>query len=221
MGETLIRTLVPWLRVASAGTSAARGSAMHPLAERVLAAQGMSPAGHEARQLTAGHIASARLLLTATRAHRSRIIELLPVAVDRCFTIRELGRLLLAAEPEAVGTAPPSDPIGHVLDLAGRQLRRDPPDQHDDIADPIGRPVEAFEHCLVQLRTSLTPRVEAVGVAGSRVEGTVAACCAKPVAGRPVGSDGRVPPPVPVSRDDGRRRRCDRRVRRSGCPAAG
>ncbi len=61
---------------------------------------------HVARPLTAGLVRGARLVLTATREHRTRAVSLVPEAADRAFTLKELQRLLIDV-PLSSGTCVP------------------------------------------------------------------------------------------------------------------
>jgi len=84
---------VPGLHVASAGTHAVVGAPAAALTEAVLteavlAGRGLSAGGHTARQLTAGMVRDARLVLTATRAHRTYAVQLDASAADSAFTVR-------------------------------------------------------------------------------------------------------------------------------------
>ena len=105
---------VPGLHVASAGTHAVVGAPaaalmVAVLAEAVLAGRGLSAGGHTARQLTAGMVRDARLVLTATRAHRTYVVQLDASAADSAFTVKELARLVAAAG------LPPGAGLGAVL----------------------------------------------------------------------------------------------------------
>jgi len=130
---------VPGLRVASAGTHAVVGAPaaalmVAVLAEAVLAGRGLAAGGHTARQLTAGMVRDARLVLTATRAHRTYVVQLDASAADSAFTVKELARLVAAAG------LPPGAGLHAVLAGAVARLAHDPGDGYgdDDLAGPVG-----------------------------------------------------------------------------------
>ncbi|MGW3812118.1 arsenate reductase/protein-tyrosine-phosphatase family protein, partial [Micromonospora sp. NPDC005113] len=103
MAEYLARRLLADrpVTVASAGTDAMDGLAMHPYAMEIAAEAGADPAPFRSRALRAEHLADATLVLTATRRQRSVCTALAPTALHRTFTLRQFGRLAAAAEPQA------------------------------------------------------------------------------------------------------------------------
>lgn len=154
----LLAHAVPGLRVASAGTHAVVGAPAAALTEAVLAERGLSAGGHTARQLTAGMVRDARLVLTATRAHRTYAVQLDASAADSAFTVMELARLVAAAG------LPPGAGLDAVLAGAVARLAHDPGDGYgdDDLADPVGLPLEAHERCARESELALAPLVLAL-----------------------------------------------------------
>ncbi|WP_198597834.1 arsenate reductase/protein-tyrosine-phosphatase family protein [Blastococcus atacamensis] len=133
------------MRLSSAGTRARSGSGMHPDTALVLEGLGGKPAGFTARQLEAGMVAEADLVLTLTREHRRTVLELVPRALSRTFTLREAAALLDVVD----GERPMGENFGSraralVAALAAARGRRSGGDD-DDIADPMGRPIEAHQ----------------------------------------------------------------------------
>ncbi|MET0725996.1 MAG: low molecular weight phosphatase family protein [Leifsonia sp.] len=81
--------------VSSAGTMALVGHGMTPQAQVLAAEYGVvDSAAHRARQLTAEQITEAHLVLALSREHRRAIVELVPSAVRKTFTLREFARLV-------------------------------------------------------------------------------------------------------------------------------
>lgn len=78
------------LEVHSAGLRAMVGDPMHELTAAELVRLGGDPSGFVSRQVTASMVDQADLVLTATRAIRSGVLEEAPRALKRTFTIREL-----------------------------------------------------------------------------------------------------------------------------------
>ncbi|MEA5456997.1 low molecular weight phosphatase family protein [Sinomonas sp. JGH33] len=131
--------------VSSAGTVADDGAPMPEEAAMVSRRYGGEPSGHRSQLLTESHLRSADLVLTATRAHRGSVVQMLPRMSRKAFTISEFARLL-GAVPEAE-RATLAD-TASVVDAA-RSLRGfvSPPDEpeHDDLEDPYRQPFEVYE----------------------------------------------------------------------------
>jgi protein-tyrosine phosphatase len=133
------------IRVSSAGTIADDGRPMPEEAAVVSRRFGGDPSTHLSRLLTEAHLREADLVLAATRAHRSAVVQMLPRMSRRTFTINEFARLI-------GGMAETGQ--DHLLDSAGvvdavRSMRGfvAPPDDpdDDDIEDPYRRPFEVYE----------------------------------------------------------------------------
>lgn len=133
--------------VDSAGTWGHTGSAMEPFAGTALASLGVNAEGFAARELTEEQVRSADLVLTATADHRSTVVGLVPAALHRTFTLREFARL----SPMIDRVLPPGlDPVersrravAEAIVARGRQPRAANP-ADDDVADPIGAPVDYY-----------------------------------------------------------------------------
>ena len=97
------------------------------------------------RQLTAGLVSEADLVLAATRQHRSDAVTLAPRALRFAFTLRELHRLLRDADLSGL----PLDPAERLRELVtvarGRRGFVLPTvDGDDDVSDPYGRSAQAY-----------------------------------------------------------------------------
>lgn len=84
---------LPGVRVASAGTGALVGAGIPDPALRLLDAAGVDGRAHRSRQLTAAMVREADLVLAMAREHRRAVVELIPAATRRTFTVRELARV--------------------------------------------------------------------------------------------------------------------------------
>src|SRR5579859_288545 len=115
----------------------------------VMAARGIDLSGHRSRAVTADDLATADLILGLAREHVRHAGVLLPAAWPRAFTLRELVR-----RGQQAGSRAPGEPLGHWLDraAAGRDraglLGRGPA---DDVADPAGGPLPAYQATAYQL----------------------------------------------------------------------
>ncbi|GAB2479150.1 protein-tyrosine-phosphatase [Jatrophihabitans fulvus] len=79
--------------VASAGVRALVGEGLDAAVAAELTRRGIDPSGHRARRFEPWMAADADLVLTAERAHRDAVIEQVPAAWRRVFTLREFVRL--------------------------------------------------------------------------------------------------------------------------------
>ncbi|MCF6745960.1 protein-tyrosine-phosphatase [Blastococcus sp. KM273128] len=170
MGEGLGRSYLRGLlgeaaadiRLVSAGTRAVAGSAMHPRSALVISGFGGDPDGFVARQLEPGMVTEADLVLTLTRDHRREVLELVPRALSRTFTLREAAALLGALEegqPEGEAFADRARGLVAAL-AAARPGRRG--EEGDDIADPIGRSLEGHEEVGQAVADALLPILAAL-----------------------------------------------------------
>ncbi|MCK9931837.1 protein tyrosine phosphatase [Frankia sp. Mgl5] len=157
-------------RVSSAGVRAFPGTPMEPTAAAVLRERGADDIGFCSRQVTPMMVAEADIVLCATRAHRARIVELVPRAVRRTFTLREFARLAEAVAPryidalaDEVAGCHPSGRLraaGMALGAAGAGARGvAPPDapDDDDLGDPLGGGLDDFRACAEVIEAALEP----------------------------------------------------------------
>ena len=127
--------------VASAGTMGWEGSGADPSSVEAAGEHGVDISGHRARVLAPTEARAADLLLAMAADHRSALARLAPA---RTFTLKELVRLL-----EALPAAEPGHPDAVLADRVAQAdaLRREgrignPKDE--DVADPLGMPLESF-----------------------------------------------------------------------------
>lgn len=137
---------IPNAFVASAGTHAVIGHAVHREAARVLTELGGDPSGFAARQLTARIAASADLVLTMTAAHRDAVLELAPQKLHRTFTMGEGAQLAGAGNPTSLPELAALRPYAN-------------PNQVADIPDPMGKDPEAFAAAGTRIAELLPPIV--------------------------------------------------------------
>lgn len=151
LGAALLRTWAGWylpaglareVRVVSAGLAAPGGRPMRTRTRVIAEALGAEGADHRATQITESAVASADLVLVASREQVDSVLGLAPSALRSTFTIREAGRI-------AEGLGDPSVPAS-VDDLRARvaKLRehRAPSGTAggDDIVDPQGKAEDAY-----------------------------------------------------------------------------
>jgi len=126
--------------VTSAGTMGWEGSNADPHSVEAAAERGVDISDHRARMLRPPDVLEADLVLAMAREHA----EALPRSRAKTFTLKELVRLLEALPAPDVG-----DPGTVLADRVARAdaLRRggyegNPRDE--DVADPLGMPLESF-----------------------------------------------------------------------------
>ena len=111
------------ITVSSAGTAGWEGSPATPEAVEAAAERGVDISGHVATRLRPGMAADADLVLCMAGEHRDLIARDEPETASRAFTLKELVRLL---EDGARAGATPT------------------PHPDEDIADPLGLPLESY-----------------------------------------------------------------------------
>ncbi|HET7351120.1 MAG TPA: hypothetical protein VFJ28_09290 [Marmoricola sp.] len=148
LGQLLLARRLPADRfeVSSAGVGALVGAPMSPEAAVHLEPYGATAEGFTARQLTAVMVRESDLVLTATTSIRSRVLEEVPAALRRTFTVLELAAVLDVVEPQ-------SDPK-ELVRSASDQRSRLVLDDHD-IPDPYGRGEEANAHAAALMATAV------------------------------------------------------------------
>jgi protein-tyrosine phosphatase len=139
--------------VSSVGTHAHGGSPMHPYAAAVLRERGADEVGFQSRSIAAGAIAQADLILTADRPQRSLCVSAAPSAIARTFTLRQFGRLAAVVDPASLPDGPPVTRARALVVEAhlARALFQPVAPEEDDLADPVGGPIEAFRECARQI----------------------------------------------------------------------
>ncbi|MEL4320069.1 low molecular weight phosphatase family protein [Leifsonia sp. YIM 134122] len=143
--------------VTSAGTIAMVGSPMAPQSQVLAARYGATDAAaHVARQLTAEQIVEADLVLALSRDHRRAIVEMVPSAVRKTFTLREFARLVTEVSDEdlADGFVPGSKPFASAIAVAssfrGIVAPADSP-ADDDVVDPYRQSNAVYQASADQL----------------------------------------------------------------------
>ncbi|BCJ56663.1 low molecular weight phosphatase family protein [Micromonospora endophytica] len=151
--------------VASAGTDAMAGLAMHPYAAKITVETGEDPTGFRSRRLAPEHLTDAVLVLTATRRQRSFCTALAPAALHRTFTLRQFGRLAATVEAPLDGHDEPLRAAVAAAALARGRLQPALADA-DDLVDPVAGTLEDFRRCAQEIERALRPLATLIGTAG-------------------------------------------------------
>ena len=148
--------------VGSAGTQALVGEPIHVSAREALTERDVPVPPGGGVQITPDVLASAGVVLTATRDHRRTVARVAPGAVKRTFTIRQFARLCEAGR--SAGGRSLARSAGELVEFAqhARSSVQPVSGDHDDIADPIGRPVEEFRQCRDLIAASIAQIAAAI-----------------------------------------------------------
>ena len=126
---------------------------MHPSTAAVLGERGIAVGDWVSTRTSADQLRRADLVLTATARHRSQAITLAPEVLRRSFTIRQFARLADAADRVEDDRQLPS----LVAAVAAARSRVQPvPAESEDITDPIGQPLSAFQRTAAVLDDAVT-----------------------------------------------------------------
>ncbi|HEY8532873.1 MAG TPA: low molecular weight phosphatase family protein [Micromonospora sp.] len=154
--------------VASAGTHAVPGRAMHPHAAQLAAERAIDIRDFRSRPVTPDDLTNAGVVLTATREERRACAALAPRAIPRTFTLRQFARLVTAAVERGWRVVDPNEPpparVTALVTAAGRARALVQPVRatEDDLADPIGHPLAQFRHCAREIEAALRPIIRAI-----------------------------------------------------------
>lgn len=130
--------------VSSAGTQGWDGSPAMPESIEAAREREIDISGHVARRLSVRMVLDADLILAMAAEHRTQIIGASPKLEPKTFTLKELVRLLAALEAPDAGAGPEAflERVEAAATLRRSGFEGSPHD--DDIADPLGMPLESF-----------------------------------------------------------------------------
>lgn len=141
------RTGINGLTASSAGTRAVVAHAIHHDAAATLVNLGGDSSNFAARRLTRKVAATADLILTMTRAHRTSVLEVAPHKLHQTFTLVEAARLVTDCGAQQI------DALANLRSqLAGDEVL--------DILDPIGQGPDVFAAVGQQIADLLPPVLE-------------------------------------------------------------
>jgi protein-tyrosine phosphatase len=152
------------VEVISAGTQAIEGHPAAELTQKMAARRGLDLSGHRSQVVTASLVGEAALVVTMSERHRDRCAPLAAGAGSHVFTLRELVRLLRAADLDDA-PAQVSERLGWVVDRAHLARPSAPPAAGpEDVHDPIRDPEPAWVQMASVLDQLCGELVEALGV---------------------------------------------------------
>jgi protein-tyrosine phosphatase len=145
--------------VTSAGTHGLVGSPVTAEITEIADRLGVGVESFRARRLTAAMIQEADLVLTMDRSHRGTVVELVPQALMRTFTLPEMARILPFVAPER--GARPDQRWRSAVALAQRQRRPSTGDPAaDDIVDPYRKSAAVYRQMVNQLVPAVDTLIE-------------------------------------------------------------
>jgi len=166
--ERLLRArLDDSIQIDSAGVGAVVGAPIDPPVADFLQAFDADVSGFAARQIDDSMVAAADLVLTLTRAHRAQVLEWVPAAVRRTFTLLEFTRVLesldLSGLPADTDAGARLRAILPVV-IAGRALAPRPAlAAGDDVPDPYGRDAAAYARSLAMIEAATATMARLIG----------------------------------------------------------
>jgi len=134
--------------VRSSGVGATPGRPMMPEAVAAMTRRGL-PSAHTSRRFDRREAREADVVITLARAQMRSIVGDDPTLFRSTFTLKELIRRSEQAGERRSGEAWPAWLARISLDRRAASLLGD--DARDDVADPIGKPAEAYERCADEL----------------------------------------------------------------------
>lgn len=161
MAEAFLTHRLNRLRIpASVGSAGLLPGGYPPPAEgvEVMAGRGIDTSGHRSRTLEPKLIEAADLVLGMGREHVRTVVTIDPEAWGRSFTLKEVVRRGEAAGPRSEDLEVWLARVGADRDpanLVGASL-------HDDVADPIGQDLDAWEQVAAELEALVDRLVDLV-----------------------------------------------------------
>jgi protein-tyrosine phosphatase len=150
--------------VSSAGTGALVGAPIDAQSASRIAAAGADPEGFVARQLTREIVASADLIISATREHLASVVPLHPRALRYSFALHDLRDLLAAVSDWDITETPGQNRVAKVAAVAisRRGIVHPRLPETSGITDPYRREASAFDQMVQEVGTSLPTVVTAL-----------------------------------------------------------
>jgi protein-tyrosine phosphatase len=153
------------LEVSSAGVRALVGHVIDGGSAAALSQLGIDPAQHRARQFEPWMAVEADLILTAETAHRDQVMNEVPSAFRRTFTLKEFAQLV----PRDVPARGAAEAVA--IAAANRSARGPMPLDADDLADPYRRSTQHAKSIAEEISESVRLVLDGLGLARQRTAG--------------------------------------------------
>jgi protein-tyrosine phosphatase len=141
----LVNSLGDKVAVSSAGVHAVVGAPIHPGMVALLEESGVPSGRFVARRLTSRDILGADLVLGLTREHRAYLVQEVPAAVRRSFTLLEFARLVTSPDLPSVPSTPVDVRLRALVRWAARHRAAPQVGDWDDVPDPYGHGEAEYE----------------------------------------------------------------------------
>lgn len=150
--QLLARGLALEIDVSSAGTGAVVGNPVEPAMQALLEDAGVAVQPFAARQLDAGMVRDADLLLALTTQHRSEALRLAPAALRRSFTLLEFARIVGAEEFPELRAAGAAARLREMTTMAGARRQVGSVVNDDNVPDPYRQGEAVFQSAFEMIR---------------------------------------------------------------------
>lgn len=162
LAEFLIRQIVrnagSDVEVSSAGVGALIGGSPPREIVEQGAAWGLDITRHKPRQLEAPSIQDATLILAAERAHRAAVVEMVPAASRKTFTLKQFARITENYfSTYDINSFEKLSLAAFVEEVADHRALTPPPatPEHDDVPDPYRRSQSVYDLSADEIRKSI------------------------------------------------------------------
>ncbi|PVE19076.1 low molecular weight phosphatase family protein [Arthrobacter sp. Bz4] len=149
--------------VESAGTGALVGNPVDPRVAGMIRVLGGSADNFAARQLTPQILRGQDLILTLTREHRSKVMELDPSMLRRTYTLREFARIYEHLELDESLEAPDRWRTAITKAFRARSAHTATADE-DNVVDPYRRPDGVYQ----QMQNEIGPAIRTLIASSAR-----------------------------------------------------
>lgn len=152
-----LRTASVHVDVSSAGVRGWEGAEMDPAAAAELRRLGGDPTGFLARNLVDAYSEGADLILTATLDHRVAVLEAVPSALRRTFTLREFAHLVTDVEAVRAAKGSPRDLVRRAAAARGAARM-----SSYDVPDPYGGSASTHRRTAEIIHSAVAATAEAI-----------------------------------------------------------
>ncbi len=137
--------------IRSAGTRAVAKMPIDPIICGLLRRRGIETIHFSSRELDVRMLESADLILTASTNHRAAVARLLPSALHKTLTLKQLARYAPFIQESGASPSDVTQRIPWILAAVPRARARARKDDDDSIADPRGKSRRQYEAAIDEL----------------------------------------------------------------------
>ena len=145
----------PTIEVVSGGTRAMVGDPIQISMAHLLEQSGAYSGEFCAQTLTGELVDDADLVLGMTRRHRAAAVALAPTATSHTFTLREFARLVVDGAEDFTPSEDRATSLRRLVDVAASRRAPITDPTLDDIADPYGQGLDAYQLAFSEISTAV------------------------------------------------------------------